>query len=117
MGEFRELLNSFDWQPYLGPLQFFTGNLHVIINGTQKREIGLNSLSIKFDPLRKEVQWEGIFRYTLFDDFAFDKNDANKRDLASNILRPSYYLQGFGIAKPYGIRMEIEEWISGKQRF
>jgi hypothetical protein len=115
MDIFSSLLKSAsDWGAHLGPITFDGGNLHVIIHGTQKEEIGLSEFSIDYNPATKTIQWRGKFRYTVFDDFAFSEEDGNTGGAVGLVLNPCYKLQKYGLAKPYSIKLIVEESIQSQ---
>ena len=114
---FKELLNSSSaWANDIGPVIFEDGNLGVIIHGTQQEEIGLSNFSIDYNPARptgKTIEWKGNFTYTLYDDFAFSEADGKTGGFAGLVLSPAYKLQNYGAAKPYSIKLVVEEPIEG----
>ncbi|MEG4307303.1 hypothetical protein [Microcoleus sp. D3_18a_C4] len=114
---FKDLLNSSSaWENKLGPVRFDDGNLGVIIHGTQQEEIGLRNFSIDYNPAKptgKTIEWKGNFTYTLYDDFAFSEADGKTPGLVGWVLSPAYKLQNYGAAKPYSIKLVVEEPIEG----
>jgi nucleoside-specific outer membrane channel protein Tsx len=115
---------------------FDSGDLFVIIHGTQKAEAKINNFQVKSNSNDgASVTWSGTLSYTLFDDFAFSKSDADTqavedliKDVAQgrvqkvkelvkeigklSVLGLSYILQKYGSANPYGIKIEMEQKIA-----
>jgi hypothetical protein len=113
INDLQNVLKSNSWN--IQDVTFEGGKLKVIIHGTQQQEIGLRGLSVDYNPVEKKVSWHGNFSYSLFDDFAFSKDDADKNNPTGwLVLNPAYKLQQYGIAKPYSIKLVVEEPIKSE---
>jgi LysM repeat protein len=98
----------------LSGFTFDTGNLHVIINGTQKREVGIGNFVVDYDPIRNQAAWSAKLRYTVSDDFAFSEADGQRGGLVSAVLKPAYEIQNLGVGRPYSISLVADSDLSGR---
>jgi len=100
------------WSNSLPHTEFNSGNLFVVVHGTQKSEVNLNIFYLQtaeiISPTLAKVEWSGRFSYSLFDDFGFSLyEDAIKPvreieyliETARNALMSKKFISAFAQAK------------------